>query len=844
MERLQTLDKEIENSTGHRKQLLIFPLIMKLEHLNSEGGNNQEKVKLLICISNILSSHNIKNIKEFKVILYVALKELKGVTENINGICEEIIDAILDIIIFSLRNCHNNVLEELYCESSIEILSNLCLACVRIIENQKHRKLKTKSIQCLKLLYYVDSTSDFEDKIIRNQSANCLYLFIPKIMKLLLQIAVGDDIHGIDLKLISLEAFYKIICIIFEDYNKSSSTEGQHFKDFFDILSSENIETKSDDNILNIRKNMKSFDNRSTEWLNAAAHKINPLLKLTLPLVVNPNKLIRNEMFNMSELLIRNCLSNMQYNMEVLLECLIILSQDEEEELSNKALNFLICFNKKQGFNSNYRKFYEHLLVKKLSAMNRITNKGFSVEQQFVFKLLKGSFNILHLNMSIKSLVLQPGILDKFVYGMIHAFELKITKNLLDKNKERDEHFNWKQFRYIDDVEHCNILFDTLKICGRCEAAHIIFDRLMEIKTTSDFRTEIYMIATILVCESESLELHELFLSHLLVPENFNLTVEFELNQTIEKMEGSQFYKRAQINYRDIEYNILHICVINDAIGNLSSRMAMNFMSHIFDCIHVIILNGASDFFVIKETALETLTSISRSIGLNSMESLLSNYTDYICFHININLQHSTQFSDGLKILNFVLEHTTTNSSNQLLSIFYSILNNWERVYSVRNIKPMLKVFDIFFQKVLRKEFKNFDTDNYSQNLDESQEPDYYKNNILTLSTDILNSILKVLSSNDIYNQILCLDCLISGLPCLQSEDSRLRICHLIWNPLVEKFKAKCPVVLYKCFELLILLSKLAKDFLRQRTVSNILPILNDFLITTYNRTKCVTITA
>lgn len=56
-------------------------------------------------------------------------------------------------------------------------------------------------------LYYVDTSSDFHDKIIRNESANCLYLFIPKIMKTLVQIAVGDEIQGHILKLVSFTLF-------------------------------------------------------------------------------------------------------------------------------------------------------------------------------------------------------------------------------------------------------------------------------------------------------------------------------------------------------------------------------------------------------------------------------------------------------------------------------------------------------------------------------------------------------------------------------------------------------------------------------------------------------------
>lgn len=156
-------------------------------------------------INKILSTHNICHLKELKVILSIALKELRVVTDTKNNTCEEIVEVLLNLIINSLRNSHTNVIQELYVQSSIDILSNLCLACVRIIENKKHRNLKIKAVHCLKCLFYVDESNDFYDKIIRNQTANCLHLFIPKVMKILVLIAIGDDVQGYTLKLVIIK---------------------------------------------------------------------------------------------------------------------------------------------------------------------------------------------------------------------------------------------------------------------------------------------------------------------------------------------------------------------------------------------------------------------------------------------------------------------------------------------------------------------------------------------------------------------------------------------------------------------------------------------------------------
>lgn len=294
----------------------------------------------------------------------------------------------------------------------------------------------------------------------------------------------------------------------------------------------------SDDDILDIRQNMESIGNRSLEWLKAAAHKICPLLKLTLAFAVNSNKSFRMEMYNMCELLITNCSSNLDSCMECLLECLIILSEDDVEELSKRARQFLNSITSAEDFNSNHRKFFENLLEKKLSNIFRISRRGFSTEQEFELTLLKGFFNIfLYRSMSIRNFLLLPDILDKFIYGIIHNLELQVNKDLLTNfkdeaisldNLKKDNDVSWQKFRNIGNEKHCKILCDILKICGGSDAAELIFERLIEIQRTSDFTTEIHMIVTILVCGSESLPLQELCLQNLLVPDNFDLTIELE----------------------------------------------------------------------------------------------------------------------------------------------------------------------------------------------------------------------------------------------------------------------------------------------------------------------------
>lgn len=206
-------------------------------------------------------------------------------------------------------------------------------------------------------------------------------------------------------------------------------------------------------------------------------------------------------------------------------------------------------------------------------------------------------------------------------------------------------------------------------------------------------------------------------------------------------------------------------------------------------------------------------------MGFQKCEHMLLNFSDYICFHINNYLHHRTKFNEALLILSFLLKYTSINikeSIQNLQNIMRYILNTLEQIYTIRNIKPIIMVFNLFFKKVLNENtFK--ENDDCSNDFTEEN---VYKNNVLELTKDILKAVINVLTSSDIDNQILALDCLSSGLKCLEHDENLLLpICHQIWKPLLEKFNSNNPVVLYRCCEMLHILSTLSKDFLRQRSI-------------------------
>ena len=73
----------------------------------------------------------------------------------------------------------------------------------------------------------------------------------------------------------------------------------------------------------------------------------------------------------------------------------------------------------------------------------------------------------------------------------------------------------------------------------------------------------------------------------------------------------------------------------------------------------------------------------------------------------------------------------------------------------------------------------------------------------------------------------------------LRSPDSLLPTAHVVWESLIHRFKDE-PVVLYKCTECLLKLAANCGDFIRARTIKQILPQIYSFLRLSWKKSLLV----
>lgn len=89
----------------------------------------------------------------------------------------------------------------------------------------------------------------------------------------------------------------------------------------------------------------------------------------------------------------------------------------------------------------------------------------------------------------------------------------------------------------------------------------------------------------------------------------------------------------------------------------------------------------------------------------------------------------------------------------------------------------------------------------------------------MDVTTQIMKRFINYISTKSQMDKCIVLESIVCGLNILKVKDNQLLpIVHLIWKPFVERFKENDPIVLRRCFQLLMKLGEVSKDFIYQRT--------------------------
>lgn len=210
-------------------------------------------------------------------------------------------------------------------------------------------------------------------------------------------------------------------------------------------------------------------------------------------------------------------------------------------------------------------------------------------------------------------------------------------------------------------------------------------------------------------------------------------------------------------------------------------------------------------------------------------------------------------------MLSVVLQYSNLESIPHLENIVNDVMAESSKPYYIKHITSFLKVFHMLLMGIskwavtntLQKKTESIndtgvdreleicqkwinliqykdiiqDVDYSTEPSDNNMDTDEFENTKpkelpqhIQMTLIILNRCIKYISTRNKMDKCLAIDSIRIGIEIIQSfENELLPMVHAIWTPFVERFLEQDVVVLRKCFNLLIVLGRVANDFIYKR---------------------------
>ncbi|EDW42823.1 TELO2-interacting protein 1 homolog [Drosophila sechellia] len=917
----------------------VVPLVVKLDELT--GENQELRTSLMNCLSNIVSKTYLADEKGLRSILVVVLQQVRDskTAAMRPNLSEEIKLAAVQCIFEALRRSTTDVVESFYVKETAMVIGQILIMLLEIIEQEKYRKLVQTAIQCLMMVFYVHDESDQVDVVLRSQVANTIFIFLPKVLIVLFKTSMKDDKVGETIKSMAIQALGRIICIMFEETTDEfikMRYDGDAFRKLFknneDLLAqqcdftffgSKKATTEQNEE----RLHQMQTELRSHQWVAATSRRLRPIFAEMSILRAHSALRVRESYSDICCLLLKHCVYNLRGNFLHVLESVLALSEDENEKIAQRCRDTLILLQQQASSQDIFDENAEMLLDAHLNKWPRILHRCEEKEQFAELLFFKGFLRNVNTD-KLQLLLLVPKNLEMFVTCLLTALDQRPNRDLLNEEyslrriREGDSKglaaelakLPWRQFKHLSSKRTVDILYDIGALLGTEPTINrLVFDYCQElIQQRSSSMNECVLLLTLMVTPQEKkarqsrLVLAKLFLDQILRDEHWNLALQpdsawrLKVNKPAHWFEdrtpgiySSAIEVRTQdcdsddeqtevvgsrVTIADAQFNVLHTCLILDAVGHCARFIGDTFDRHIFLSLHKVLLKVASSNTIVHQAASFAFVSMQYALKYAEPSHFIECSTDYITFHLNALLKRSPDSTAAVDILTVVLQYSTRGNVPHLESLFQTIREECSKSHQTTNVHSYLRVFKAFLNHVsewnddaaaevnaelpmqvdeeqnvlstwmsVLERPKLLNDMNGDTNMADAEEPAKDEADDaddteakptkpvlprhVEMVKDILGQVIKFISTADQGQQIAALECFSSGLPLLANyEDELLPLVHLVWQPLIEKFRQKDALVLNRCFTLLHLLGVHAKDFILKRSLSDVIPQLKQFL--------------
>ncbi|KAL2746836.1 TELO2-interacting protein 1 [Vespula maculifrons] len=874
-------------SDGIIQDLLDYILFPVIVHLQNEDVSKHSKEYLVKIIRTVLLKARITNFKSFNKLYTVILSQIydKNQSQKIISSHEELKETVLLCLQDLLNRCFTNVIEELYTRQYAPTLAHGIYLCVLIAKCEKSRSLRLIAIETIMTLCYVDDSSDKSDIVLANQIADTIMLFLPGIASGLQEVAMGSDIQGHKITMMAIRAWARIICIVMQDTDNEENIPS--------VININKQQTNSIDPLgsrlrlegaAGIEKLLNSTT-RNQEWLNAAAIKLSVLIQAMSSLRKHSHYKVRKELATSISLLITMCARNMKPSIMELIEYLISLSEDDNKEVKEEAKKALDKINESYMQNINMRPLIELLeesFYKLLTRLPRIVRSSDDSEQLVGLNHLCGYLRLLgkeRLPAIIQSAAHVQRLLQALLYMIeIDCSDITLLEDIgikdLDNLTHHSQIRSWRQFKFIQDICCKEKIFTICELLGTYSDLRILVDNILQaMHNVPQHRKELIFllnsIVNVPIKNTSTLSLYKEIIEFYTIEDFWYLPLEVT----------------EDIPLCVAQNNIVQCCLLTEGLGQIAKNLEDDYERFLLKTLYLIIERAGSPNSLLSYVGIQTLQNIAESQKHKTIGDLLRVNVDYFSYHVTVKLRRIERNPGVLDVVGVVMKYSSMDVLPCLKEIVQDVLLQLNTVFQKRNTYSFLKVFYIFIMYIKRlvsdsnidvtvaspsliqkdsaeiiiqnlleyyeakkanekidqdfndavtdvqnTEIHDVESEDNEMTLEEEEDKQTLPIHIQMIE-DVLKRCLHFLPSKDIKQSLIAMLTLEEGLPILiKWENQLLPIVHQLWHPLVDRFQDQNILVINRAWRLFCVLAHISKDFIRCRTLKQILPALSKFL--------------
>nr|CAD7258809.1 unnamed protein product [Timema shepardi] len=893
IQNLKDLVQRLPSSTlQHLQEYTLFPMQLQL---NNAKLGSEIKVELINGIRHVVEKTEILHLEQlFKLYVFVFLQIFDPSQPSmVASVSEELKLSVVQCATQVLRSTTANVLDQMYQKENVPKLGQGIYICMQLLQTERLKALRLACVDNILVTCQVEDDTNFNDIVFRKQVGDLITLVVPGIIGGLCKVATGDykvghrliqpnSKEGMEILLNSQEqrspkwlkasarkllAQTQVIVRVQHSDHWRVRLELVQMCDHVLTHCSWNLSPAllpllevvvigaedDDDRVATTSKEVLSHLAQSPQLSTTLRENFEQLAALSL--VTGYMRLLGSALQDVF---------TSKVHFEKVVIGLVQVARIETSDVSVLGAPGIIDATTPEGIKVTY------FPGPPLCHLSSLLTPVFSPQQLFpylphclCFSRPISPINPVGYHLRPLTFPLQP-------YTFSPIFTL--YANIENQNFAVETH-SWKKFCHFTGSSVLAKLEEVCRLLGQLadldSLVHYLLNLLCE---GSEYSKEVIFVLNLVLAaglcakDTSALLLVRIVLDAYIDPDFWQLPTSVSTEVTLSQAQS----------------NIVQSCLLVEGVGKVCEALGSVTSKLLLKVLYLVLERCGSPHPLLAAAGGEAARRIACSCGHTDIAALVGNNQDYISFHISMRLRTLELNPGVLDVLNVVLNHSNMELLPHLQRIITEVLLVNFNLRSGRNTTAFLRVFYASIC-ALRRWYHTPDghtsspKDNAScsghpsvveglleyHRCQDSQVTSTYDHEMsqdpnvapveesvdlgedepmkepdpthIVLAANILKSVLHFLPSHDRNLQLLVISILTEGVQVLAAcQDQLLPIVHLVWSPLVGRFnQGSDPLIVKRSFELLRVLAQLARDFIRTRTLSVVLPSLCKFLIET-----------